>query len=100
MQPALDFSDAYEIERILLGRAEQSSPNRAWRRAEGAGRAIINLDLMRVIFGHCPKDQVPGFYKSFPSVQRILCFVCVSIRQQVRRLHVFHQDVVFQHQTV
>jgi hypothetical protein len=30
---------------------------------EGAGRAIINLAAMRVTFGHCPKDQVPNFYR-------------------------------------
>ena len=48
----------------LLGRVEQSSPNAAWRRAEGAGldgegadRAIICVATMRVVFGHCPRDQ-------------------------------------------
>jgi hypothetical protein len=40
----------------LLGRVEQSSPNAAWRRAEGAGlagegadRAIIYVVAMRVV---------------------------------------------------
>jgi hypothetical protein len=52
----------------LLGRAERSSPNAPWRRAEGAGldgegasQAIINVSAMRVIFGHCPKDHAPDF---------------------------------------
>jgi hypothetical protein len=52
----------------LLGRAEQSSPNAAWRRAEGAGldgedadRAIISVTALRVVVGHCPRGQVPNF---------------------------------------
>ena len=52
----------------LLGRVEQSSPNTAWRRAEGAGldgegadRAIIYVVAMRVVFGHRLRDQVPDF---------------------------------------
>jgi hypothetical protein len=42
----------------LLGRAERSSPNAAWRRAEGAGldgedadRAIISVTALRVVVG-------------------------------------------------
>src|SRR5262249_53179519 len=48
-----------------LGRAEQSSSNAALRRAEGAeldcesaDRAIIKVTAMRVVLGHCPRDQV------------------------------------------
>jgi hypothetical protein len=28
---------------------------------EGADRAVIVIAAMRVVFGHCPRDQVPDF---------------------------------------
>ena len=34
-------------------------PNAQSLTARDANRAIINVSAMRVIFGQCPKDQVP-----------------------------------------
>ena len=52
----------------LLGRAEQSRPKAAQRRAGGAGldgecayRAIIRVAAMRTMIGHCPQSRVPVF---------------------------------------
>jgi hypothetical protein len=51
----------------LLGRAEQSSPNAAWRRDEGAGldgegssRAIINVSQNRFARKSPSKGQKPA----------------------------------------
>jgi len=87
-KPALDLSGVVRQPRTLitgassesdlavrspdsLGRAEQSSPNAAWRRAEGAGldgedadRAIISVTALRVVVGHCPRGQSTKFYSS------------------------------------
>jgi hypothetical protein len=57
----------------LLGRAERSSPNPEYRRAEGAGldgegadRAIILSAAMRVVIGRCPRVRVPVFTENVP----------------------------------
>jgi hypothetical protein len=51
----------------LLGRAKRSSPMphggapKGGLDSESADRAIINVTAMRVVVGHCPRDQVPDF---------------------------------------
>jgi glycine/D-amino acid oxidase-like deaminating enzyme len=33
----------------------------------GRAKAIINVTAMRVVVGHCPRDQVPDFPDDYPS---------------------------------
>src|SRR5439155_3045136 len=57
---------------------------------ESADRAIINVTAMRVVVGHCPRDQVPDFTARRPAHARILR-AHQSIQLVIRELPLWHR---------